>query len=475
MRLELQQIIDSVGAVEEVPAADPQVMISDFTWDSREVTQGSLFIALPGERVNGNDFILSALTAQAAAVIATRPVTEDERDSAQAAGAALLVVPDGLQALSSLAAGYRDLLSATVIGVTGSSGKTTTKELIAAVLSEELAVVATSGNHNNEYGVPHTVLSANPSTEALVVEMAMRGLGQIEALCAITHPDIGVVSNIGVAHLELLGSQENIARAKSEMISALPEDGGIAILNGDDPFTVLIRETAETTRRGVSVFLYGLAEHNDVRATAIRYNQQGQARFELIMPGKEPVLVQLALQGEHNIYNALAAAAVGMVMDIDLAAIAHGLAVVKGAAMRQETMVTENGTKVINDAYNANPDSMRAALNLLGRLTDANERIAVLGDMAELGEGELDCHHRIGRLVFDNSVDVLITVGQRALSIAEGAVEAGMDKDAIIVCKDVDEAIAALWPHLGNQPTILVKGSRCMGLERVVEGVIELC
>lgn len=475
MRLELQQIIDFTAAAVEVEAVDPQVIINDFSWDSREVTPGSLFIALPGERVDGNDFIQSAIAAQAAVVIATRPVTVEEHELAQEYGTALLVVPDGIEALSALAAGYRGLLFAQVVGVTGSSGKTTTKDLIATVLSQGLAVVSTSGNHNNEYGVPHTVLCANPSTQALIVEMAMRGAGQIEALCAITRPRIGVISNIGVAHLELLGSKENIARAKAELITALPNEEGVAVLNGDDPLTPLIRDSAETTRRGVKVLLFGLGEQNDIRATDIRYNDQGQPSFMLLMEGREPISVQLSLQGEHNIYNALAAAAVGMAMGITSDAIAHALALAKGAAMRQETVIANNGTRIINDAYNANPDSMRAALRLLGRLPGNRKRIAVLGDMAELGEGELECHRQVGDQVPANGVDILITVGHRAVAIADGAVQAGMDREATIICRDVDEAITALEPYLENQPIILVKGSRCMGLEHVVEGVVELC
>ena len=475
MRLELQSIIEFTTAAVEVAAIDPAVTISHFTWDSREVKDGSLFIALPGEQLDGNDFLTAALSAKAAVAIASRPVTDSEREAAKINGAALLVVPDAVKALTDLAFGYRDLINATVIGVTGSSGKTTTKDLIATVLAQDFKVVATSGNHNNEYGVPHTVLSANLDTEALIVEMAMRGLHQIEGLCEIVQPHIGVISNIGVAHMELLGSKENIARAKSELIEALPDQSGVAILNGDDQYTPKVCEFAKTEQRDVTVITFGLGPQNDVRATQIRYNEQGQPSFDLIVPEAVSVPVNLALQGEHNIYNALAAAAVGTVLGLDVQTIAGALALARGAAMRQETVVTEKGTQIINDAYNANPDSMRAALSLLGRLPGDRIRIAVLGDMAELGEAELSGHQQVGSQVPVNGVDILITVGQRAVAIADGAIAAGLDKAAALICQDVGEAIIALQPHLEQRPIILVKGSRCMGLERVVEGIRDRC
>ncbi|MDR3053152.1 MAG: UDP-N-acetylmuramoyl-tripeptide--D-alanyl-D-alanine ligase [Coriobacteriales bacterium] len=479
MRLNIEQITRISGAKLVQQAATPAVPLTQLTWDSRAVQPGSLFLALQGERHNGNDYLIPALDAGAAGVLASRLTTAAERAHAAAKGAAILEVANAQQALENLACGQRSLLGARVIGLTGSSGKTTTKDLVAAVAAQGFNTVATAGNHNNELGVPATILRADPDTQVLITEMGMRGIGQIAALCAIALPRIGIITNIGVAHLELLGSRENIARAKAELIEALPDNTGIAILNGDDPFTPFIRQVADTQGRSIAVYSYGLGRQNDLRAHNISYNDQGQARFDLCMPNASQTPVALALQGEHNVYNALAAATAGWVLGLDTPAIVQALQQAQGAPMRQETIITATGVQIINDTYNANPDSMRAALALLGRLSPERPHIAVLGDMLELGADELEQHYALGQLAAQSGLALLLTVGQRARLIAQGARDGGMSAASVVQCADVAQALHVLDPHslslLAQKPVVLVKASRSLELERVVQGVDEKC
>ncbi|MDR2109391.1 MAG: UDP-N-acetylmuramoyl-tripeptide--D-alanyl-D-alanine ligase [Coriobacteriales bacterium] len=465
-----------------VAAPDPERRITRFGWDSRAVQPGSLFVAFPGERVDGNDFIASALSAGAAVVLASRPLaaTQDGATlcrAAQDAGAAILEVAraDAVAAFQRLAGGYRGLLTARTVGITGSSGKTTTKDMVAAVLSSTYNTTATQGNYNNEIGLPATILAAGEATEMLICEMGMQALGEIAELAAIAAPQIGVITNIGVTHCKSVGSRENIARAKAELIEALPEHNGIAILNGDDAFTPFIREQAQTASRDIRVVLYGLGAHNDIRAAHIDYDEQGRPSFDLWLPDGRPRQASLALQGEHNVLNALAAAAVGIVAGVTPEAILRALALCRPAAMRQEVHETASGVTVIDDTYNANPDSMRAALALLNRLPHERMHIAVLGDMYELGSEEQAFHREVGAYAHINRLDLLITVGDLGAQIAAGAREIGRADAAVVTCSTPAEALEALLPYLSRRPIILVKASRGMRLEQVVEEVLARC
>jgi UDP-N-acetylmuramoyl-tripeptide--D-alanyl-D-alanine ligase len=302
--------------------------------------------------------------------------------------------------------------------------------------------------------------------------MAMRGIGQIEELCTIARPQIGIVTNIGPVHLELLGSKENVARAKAELIAALPDRVGIAILNGDDPYTPLIREIACTDARELHVITFGLGSHNDIRADHVTYDESGHPSFDLWLPTGIPARVSLELRGEHSILNALAAAATGVALTIDAQLIVSALASVQAAPSRQAIQELEDRTLLIDDTYNANPDSIRVALEMLERLPDDRPHIVVLGDMRELGEDEEALHKGVGAIVAQTGVDVLVTIGSLACSYAEGARVAGMDEEAIISCSTVDEVLIALAPYRVKSPIILVKASRFMELERVTKGII---
>ncbi|MDR1421721.1 MAG: UDP-N-acetylmuramoyl-tripeptide--D-alanyl-D-alanine ligase [Coriobacteriales bacterium] len=470
MRLTAAQIAAFSGAETLIAAPDGQPALTSFAWDSRALESGGLFVALPGERYDGNDFILAACERGAAAILATREPDRRMRAAAEAAGATLLRVRDGQRALARLATAWRQMIAPEVVAITGSSGKTTTRELAAAVAAQVFETHASLANYNNELGVPATVLSASEASEVLIVELAMRGLGQIAELAAIAQPRIGVLTNVGCAHLELLGSREAIARAKAELIEALPDGRGVAILNGDDAYTPFIRELAGVEQRELQTVSFGLGSHNDVRAAHIVYDATGAPSFELWLPGvPEPLFVALQLPGEHSVRNALAAAAVGASLAIAPALIAEALASVVPPPLRQARLVLSNGTVVLDDSYNANPDSVRAALAVLAAYPSERTHIAVLGDMLELGPDEYDLHRDIGTRVRESGVDVLIAVGKRSRAIVEGARAAGMSADALFDVADVHEALTTLRPLLANAPIVLVKASRSMGLDQIAE------
>lgn len=471
MNMNRKFVITNSGGVNLTPEIDDDdVYMDNLTWDSREVRSGSLFLAMPGERVDGNDYVVPAINAGAKCVLVTR--TPDPATLAVAGefDCAVIQVGDPLAALRSMASVDTLVTSARIVGVTGSTGKTTTKDLIASVLSQSLETVATKGNHNNELGVPATILGIDEHTEALVVEMGMRGRGQITAMCDYVRPSIGVITNVGVTHMELLGSQDNIALAKGELISALP-DNGVAVLNGDDPYTGFILEHCAHAS-SLKVITFGLSEGCDMRATEVHLGTDALPGFNITFPDGAMRMVSLKLPGSHNVYNALAAAAVGFSCGLGHEAIAAGLAAARSGAMRLQTEQASCGATLINDAYNANPDSMRAALSTLQRMDVKGRRIAVLGDMGELGEGEEGFHREVGTFAAGTGLDFLVCVGPLSRAMAEAAVEAGMAQDAVETCDCVEQAVALLSSMLGSDDVVLVKASRSMGLERVVKGLV---
>ena len=301
----------------------------------------------------------------------------------------------------------------------------------------------------------------------------MRGIGQIEQLCEIAQPDIGIVTNIGPAHLELLGSKHNIAKAKAELISSLPERRGIAILNGDDAYSSLIRELAQTHQRDLRVLQFGLERQNDIRGNHIDFDAQGHPSFDLWLTDAQPRRVSLKLQGRHSVQNALSAAACGVALGLDAQQIITALAAAQPAPMRQVSQLLADGSLLIDDSYNANPDSMRVALEVLAQ-QEARQHIAVLGDMGELGETQDQLHQDVGSIAAATKLDHLICIGSLARHYASGAIQAGMDARRISCCDSINEALVLLEPQspLRSQaPAILVKASRFMGLERVVEAL----
>ncbi|MGH3734853.1 MAG: UDP-N-acetylmuramoyl-tripeptide--D-alanyl-D-alanine ligase [Micromonosporaceae bacterium] len=442
--LTLAEVAAAVGGRLDGGALPETTVTGSVEYDSRQVTPGGLFVAFAGERADGHDFAAGAVEAGAVAVIASRPV-----------GVPAVLVDDPLVALGKLARAVVDRIDATVVGVTGSSGKTSTKDLIAQLLSRLGPTVAPPGTFNNELGHPYTVLKADHDTRFLVLEYSARGLGHIDYLCQVAPPRIALVLNVGVAHLGEFGSVDAIAKAKGELVEALDGDG-VAILNADDPAVA-----AMAGRTAARVVRVGFASGADVRATDVVLDERARPRYRLVTPAGE-VGVALRLSGEHQVGNTLAAAAVALECGVPLAELAYGLGELRLVSERRmDVFDTTGGVTVIDDSYNANPGSMAAALRALSAVGGPERRRwAVLGYMAELGESERDGHLDVGRLAARLGVDRLVVVGEPAAPIAHGArEESDWGGDAVQVA-DQEAAIALVRGELRTGDVVLVKGSR---------------
>jgi UDP-N-acetylmuramoyl-tripeptide--D-alanyl-D-alanine ligase len=466
MTLPVAELVEVTGG--DLVAGTGESFVFGLAIDSRDVIPGGVFVAFPGEVVDGHAFVGDAIERGARAVVVTD--TGDEVLEAVRAtrrpDVAVVRVDDALAAVQALASHQRERVTCPVVAITGSSGKTTTKELLRSVLATRLDVVATEGNRNNELGVPLTILSAGPTTDVVVVEMAMRGIGQIAALCDIARPTAGLVTNVGQTHIELLGSEQAIAAAKGELVRAIPSDGRV-FLNGDDAWSRTLSEAAVA-----EVTYYGTGETCDVWAEEISVDDDGIPSFRL-RTREGAVAVTVGIPGRHNAYNGAAAAAVGLYLGLSLDDVAQGLAAVRASAMRMEVFETAGGVTVVNDAYNANPASMRAALQTLADMAAERRRIAVLGDMAELGSLTELAHFSLGEYAASLGIDVLVTVGEKARRIAEGAGARAGSADNVFACEDVDEATELLAGMLASGDVVLIKASRVVGLERIVEGIIQ--
>lgn len=490
MLLSLEQIAAFTGAEVLGDTSQLSCEACGITWDSREVEPGFVYVALPGERVNGHDFVPAAFAAGACAALVMEDPSQEALSRACDQGKVFLKVTSTHQAFTDLARGWRTCLSARVIGLTGSTGKTTTKNLVRDVLSSAFKTVATKANQNNELGVPRTVLNADPDTEMVVVEMGMRGLGQIAELCEFVKPEWGLITNVGESHIELLGSRENIARAKGELIAALPASG-VAFLNGADDMTDFICDHVRHDGSSATCVMYdgsGSAFNEDasdntdhakrVWAKDIRLDSQGYPTFTLCCCGfaedssVEEASCTLSLRGLHNVSNACAAAAVGRMAGMTIGSIAVALASSQPESGRQEVLRTSSGVMVVNDAYNANPDSMRASLALFSALSVEGRRFAILGDMGELGDHAPDCHRSVGAYAAQAQLDRLICVGELARFIAQAAQDAGYP-EAQIVCVDTGaEALAYAKEQLAPGDAVLVKASHFMELDQVAKGLL---
>jgi UDP-N-acetylmuramoyl-tripeptide--D-alanyl-D-alanine ligase len=438
--------------------ADPAAVVTGpVVVDSRQVLPGALFVAIKGERVDGHDFSERAVHAGAVAVLAERTV----------AGVPTVQVDHVVSALGRLARGVLDRLPGTkVIALTGSSGKTGTKDLVASLLEAAGPTVAPPGSFNNEIGLPLTVLAADPGTAFLVLEMGARGAGHIQELTAIAPPDVGVVLNVGSAHLGEFGSRAAISEAKAELVEALPVDG-VAVLNADDQ---LVAAMASRTRARVVTF--GTSPSAGVRAERVTLDL-GRARFRLVASqGSADVALQLL--GEHQVANCLAAAAVALDAGVLVGDVAAGLTAARPRSpWRMEVIERRDGVTVVNDAYNANPESMRAALKALVDLAGRRRTWAVLGEMRELGPAAADEHDAIGRLAMRLHVDRLVVVGPGATAVHLGArLESTAGGESMFV-PDVDAAVRLLRDSLAPGDVVLVKASRAAGLERVAAALLE--
>lgn len=443
---------------------DPGTMIGpDVVIDSRLATPGSLFVALPGERADGHDFAGTAVAAGAAAILCTRELS---------LGVPQLLVPDaaaGLAALATSLVAEARQAGLVTIGITGSSGKTSTKDLLAQVLAGAGPTVAPVGSFNNEIGLPLTATRITTDTRFLVSELGARGQGHITWLCGIVPPLVGVVVNVGHAHLGEFGSVAAIARAKGELVEAVPA-GGWAVLNADDPLVTAM--AGRTVARIAGFAVGGEPGIGELRvwASAVSADPLQRARFQLHAAGATAgtAPVQLQVTGAHQVGNALAAAAVGLTQGLGVAEVAAALGSATARShWRMELTERPDGVLVVNDAYNANPDSMAAALRTLASLRRPGGRLlAVLGDMLELGPGAAAEHHAIGALAADLGVDALLAIGEHAGDLTAGA--AGGHLTGTVVADRAD-AVAAAAAWLRPADVVLVKASRGLALETVAE------
>jgi UDP-N-acetylmuramoyl-tripeptide--D-alanyl-D-alanine ligase len=469
-----------------LPGAE-DLWILTATVDSRQVAPGAIFCALRGERTDGHRYVESALQAGAVAALVDHvdALSEELRASAidlvagrypaHVQAPAIVVVPDVLQALQRMARGRRVALpEMVVVGVTGSVGKTTTKESIAAVLSARFQVARSRGNQNNEIGLPLTLLSLQGSPHYAVLEMGMYDIGEIAELCEIAGPRMGVVTNVGPVHLERLGSIDRIAQAKAELVKALPADG-LALLCGDD--TRVAAMAALTPARTLT---YGLASHNGIWADKVRLQGLEGTRFTVHVAEDSALGISayehkltLSTLGEQGVLAALPGIALGRLTGMTWDEIQSGLNTL-GYGLRLVPMAGVKGITLLDDTYNASPVAMCAALRALGsvprRGLQAGRRIAVLGDMLELGVMEEEGHREVGRCAA-GVVDLLITVGPRARMLAEEACVSGMEHSCVHTLWDTESAIALLREMIGTGDVVLVKGSHSMGMSAIVEAL----
>ena len=449
--LSVGQIAGITGAKAD-RVADPAALVTGpVIADSRQAVPGSLFAALPGERADGHDFAPAAVAAGAVVVLATRP-----------AGVPALIVDDVPAALASLARAVLDRNGdLVVVGITGSSGKTTTKDLAAQLIETLGPTVSPRNSYNNEIGLPLTVLRVTGQTRYLIAEFSARAPGDIARLCAVAPPRLGAVLCVGHAHAGEFGSIEDVARAKAELPEALPPDG-VALLNADDP-----RVLAMAGRTAARVVTFGRAAAAAVRADGVTVDEAGRPSFTLVTE-EASAPVRLRLHGAHNVTNALAAAAVARELGISVAAIAAGLsAAVARSRWRMEFTERPDGVTVINDAYNANPEAMRAALGTLAVLARSRRAFAVLGYMTELGGQAREFHEQAGLLAAEAGLAGLIVVGDDAAPILSGARAHHSWHGELLAVPDAAAAVQAMQQRLRRGDVVLVKGSRAVRMERV--------
>jgi UDP-N-acetylmuramoyl-tripeptide--D-alanyl-D-alanine ligase len=455
--LRLNEIARATGG-RLVDGADPELCVDGpVVLDSRSAAAGSLFVAVPGEHVDGHDFAPAAAAAGAVCFLGTR-----------AAGVPGIVVDDAAIALGAIAeAVLRRLPGARVVGVTGSAGKTSTKDLLGAAFATAGPTVAPAGNLNNEFGLPLTVTTAQPDTRTIVLEYGARGVGHIRYLTTIAPPHIGVVLNVGSAHLGEFGSREMVARAKGELVEALPPDGA-AVLNADDPLVA-----AMTARTQARVVTYGVADGADVRISDLTTDDAARARFVLSTP-QGRASVSLSLHGSQHAHNAAAAVAAALAGGVDLEAAVRAVETATARSPhRMDVRVRADGVVVVDDAYNASPDSMLAGLRALERMSARGRRWAVLGAMRELGAESEAAHREVGEHVVRLGVDRLVVVGPDAAAIADGAGSDAGGQVRVTRVADADEAAALVGAEARDGDVVFVKASNSERLWRVADRLMD--
>lgn len=450
MFLTIDEVLKATGGT--VISEAECTSVTAVSTDSRIVGHDELFIPLIGERFDGHDYIPKAFENGA-------PAALTQKDGIMAEGRLLIKVGDTSKALRELAAFYRSKFNIPFVGITGSVGKTSTKDMVANVLGRRLNVLSTEGNLNNEIGVPLTVFKLDARHEAAVLEMGMSGFGEISRLTAIVKPAVAIITNVGMSHIEKLGSRNNILKAKLEILEGL-DSNGLVVLNRDDSLLDGVKNLLN--HRTVS---YGMEEGADYRAGNINSSGEGGIDFEMTVEGRA-YDIHLPVPGVHNVSNALAAVAAARELNVPMEDIIEGIATYKPGKMRLN-IISANGLRIINDTYNASPQSMKAALDVLEEIGMAGCRIAVLGDMLEMGDWAEEAHAEVGTYAAGKRLSRLITVGPNAANIARGAVEAGFPEEAVSIFSNNREAARFIEKIIQSGDTILIKGSRGMKMEEL--------
>ncbi|MBN1614101.1 MAG: UDP-N-acetylmuramoyl-tripeptide--D-alanyl-D-alanine ligase [Deltaproteobacteria bacterium] len=460
--LSVREVLDATGGT--LIRGEAQRIFLGVSTDTRTVASGNLFIPLKGERFDGHDFLEAAISAGAGGVLvqaeAAAGLSLERKD------VTIVAVADTLQALGALAHSWRMRFDIPVAAVTGSSGKTTTKEMAAAILGLRKSVLVTKGNLNNQVGLPLTLFGLDEDHEAVVVEMGTNLRGEIERLTRIAYPDVGLVTNVGPAHLEGLFSLDIVREEKGDLFRFM-KPTGVAIINLDDDATRILGGRWEGRR-----ITFGLGRGADVTASNVQKMGSEGIRFDLEIGGRS-VNVRIGAPGEHNLQNALAAAALARAMDIDLSQIQEGLEKHKAPPGRMEIHRLARGVFVIDDTYNANPLSVREAVKTLRFLKEGHRSMVILGDMLELGGQARRLHEEIGILLAESGTDALFLKGNHSLEVAAGARRGGMPQECIHIFETSGQIMPFIADRLGRGDWILVKGSRKMKMEEIVDDILE--
>ena len=461
------KIIELTKAVSgKIIQGDRNCLINRISIDSRTLIPGDLFFAIIGPNFDGHNFIFEAFNKGAIGAVVCKDKSTLLHNEQIDKHKIIIEVKDTLSALQDCSKYYKDKFKTFNICVTGSNGKTTTKEMIAHILSQEFPILKTAGNYNNEIGIPLTLLQLNKSHKLLVTEMGMRGLGEISRLTNFIHPDLAVITNIGEAHIGLLGSKNNIFKAKSELLQSL-DKGGIAILNRDDLYFLKMLEVV----KGKKVYTFGIENKSDVMAYHTRMVSDKGMRFTLEVQNGKRREINFPLLGRYNVYNALAASAVAFALGIELDLIKRRLSSFKPLDLHMQLINFNKGIKILNDSYNASPLSVKSALETFTEAAQNNRKIAILGDMLELGEEANFYHREIGKEIVKLSIDILITIGQRGKMIAQSSIEEGMERERVFSFEKNEKINLAnnLLSLAKPGDFILLKGSREMKMEEILE------
>jgi len=460
----IRELIKAVSG--KIIQGDQDCLISRISIDSRTLIPGDLFFAIIGSNFDGHDFIIEAFRKGAVGAVVFKDASTLLQNGQIDKNKIIIEVKNTLFALQDWSRHYKNKFNTVNICVTGSNGKTTTKEIIAHILSQKFPLLKTSGNYNNEIGIPLTLLQLNKSHKLLVAEMGMRGLGEINALTNFITPDLAVVTNIGEAHIGLLGSKDNIFKAKSELLQSLEKDG-IAIINRDDPYFSKTLEIVKNKK----VYTFGVENMSDIMACNVRLVSNKGMRFTLVIQNDIRKEIYFPLLGRYNIYNALAATAVAFALGTELDLIERGLSSFKQLDLHMQLSNFYQGIKILNDSYNASPLSVKSALETLIEVAQNNRKIAILGDMLELGEKSDFYHQEIGEKVAKLSIDILITVGSGGKIIAQSSKEKGMTEERVFSFEKNEKINLAKKLLSLTKPGdfILLKGSREMKMEEILE------